>query len=146
MSILIPPSCIIGALAATTKRGALAEMAGLLPEFDQEVLQTALFDREIVGSTAIDPGIAVPHATLTAAQEIHVCFGRSQVGIQWGAPDRQLVHLIFLMVAPVSTTGKYLESLALLCRFLRNTNNRRRLLHASDEDLVKIFKNAKELQ
>jgi mannitol/fructose-specific phosphotransferase system IIA component (Ntr-type) len=104
--------------------------------------------REQLGilSTTIDAGIAVPHAKIAAATEIQVCFGRSQAGIQWGAPDRQLVHLILLMVAPQSASERYLQTLATLCRFLRDSNNRRRLLSSTDGDLVPFFASAKELQ
>ncbi len=144
MSSLISPSHIIGTLAATSKRGALAELAGLL-DFDQETLQAALLDREAVGSTAIDPGIAVPHAKLAAAHDIQICFGRSQAGIQWGAPDRQPVHLIFLLVAPTSASEAYLETLAALCRFLRDSNNRSLLLRTPDEELGQFLAGAKEL-
>ncbi len=146
MGNLIQPSHIIGALGATSKRGALAEMAGLLTDFDQDKLEAALLDREAVGSTAIDTGIAVPHAKLAAATTIQVCFGRSQAGIQWGAPDRQLVHLIFLMVAPMSASERYLQTLATLCRFLRDSSNRRRLLSSTDGELVQFFAATKELQ
>lgn len=146
MSSLIRPSHIIGTLAATSKRGALAEIGGLLVDIDQDSLQAALLDREAVGSTAIDTGIAVPHAKLATAKEIQVCFGRSQAGIQWGAPDHQLVHLVFLLVAPMSATGTYLENLATLCRFLRDSNNRNLLLRTTDEALVQFFAGAKELQ
>lgn len=121
-------------------------MAGLLTDFDQDVLEAALVEREAVGSTAIDSGVAVPHAKLAAAKEIQVCFARSKAGIQWGAPDRQLVHLIFLMVAPVGSSEHYLQTLAILCRFLRDNNNRSRLLGAPDGELATIFAAAKELQ
>jgi PTS system nitrogen regulatory IIA component len=144
--IVIPASRIIGDLVATSKRGALAEMAAVFAAFDQEELQTALLEREAMGSTAIDSGIAVPHAKLAAAQEIQVCFARSLAGIQWGAPDRQLVHLIFLLVAPLSATAAYLETLATLCRYLRDSNNRRLLLRAEDDQLFSIFGTAKELR
>lgn len=146
MSISIPTSHIIGALAATTKRGVLVEMTGVLTDFDQEELLGALLEREAVGATALDSGVAVPHAKFGVAGEIQVCFARSQAGIQWGAADRQLVHLIFLMVAPVSVPCRYLETLATLSRFLRDRNNRSLLLHSSDEKVGKFFATAKELK
>ncbi|MBU0681911.1 MAG: PTS sugar transporter subunit IIA [Proteobacteria bacterium] len=146
MSISIPTSHIIGALVATSKRGVLAEMTRVLTDFDQEELLGALFEREAVGSTAIDSGIAVPHVKFGGAEEIQVCFARSLAGIPWGAADRQLVHLIFMMVAPVSVPCRYLETLAILCRFLRDRNNRSLLLHSSDEKLGTFFATAKELK
>lgn len=141
---MISPPCIIGALAATSKRGALAEMAGVF-DFGQETLLAALLDREAVGSTAIESGIAVPHVKIAAAEEIQVCFGRSKAGIQWGAPDRQPVHLIFMMVAPLGAASEYLETLAALCRFLRDSSNRIQLLGATDEELVKILAATQDL-
>ena len=118
----------------------------MMQEFDQDVLLQALLDRESVGSTAIDTGLAVPHAKVASAKKIQVCFARSRTGIQWDAPDRQLVHLFFLMVAPPTAAAQYLETLATLCRFLRDSSNRSLLVKASDEDLATIFATAKELQ
>jgi len=146
VSSLIQPSHINAALAATSKRAVLAEMAAMFTALDQEAVQAALLERETVGSTAIEPGIAIPHAKLTVASEIEVCFGRSQAGIQWGAPDHQLVHLIFMMVAPVQASQKYLQVLATLCRFLRHRNNRSLLQSAAAEELVTFLVAAKELQ
>lgn len=145
MSSLIGPGHIIGTLTATSKRAVLAEMAALFPEFDQDELQAALLEREAVGSTAIDPGLAVPHAKLPAATEIQVCFARSKAGIQWGAADRQPVHLIFMMVAPMDASAQYLQTLASLCRFLRDDRNRTMLMISDDDELAQIFASAKEL-
>ncbi|MEN8256975.1 MAG: PTS sugar transporter subunit IIA [Thermodesulfobacteriota bacterium] len=146
MGILIQPSHIITALSATSKNEVLAEMAGLLVDFDHDALLAALLDREAVGATAIDPGLAVPHAKLSGAKEMQVCFARSRTGLQWGAPDHQLVHLIFLLVAPMDSSDQYLQTLATLCRFLRDSNNRNLLLSSSDKEVASIFAAAKELQ
>ncbi len=146
MAIKIDPSHIITALKATSKNDVLAEMAGLMTDLDKDALIAALLDREAVGSTAIDPGLAVPHAKLAGIKEMQVCFARTRTGIQWGAADRQPVHLIFLLVAPVGSSSAYLQTLAALCRFLRDNTNRSLLLSASDKELAEIFAAAKELQ
>ena len=146
MGILIDPAHILTALMATSKHDVLAEMAGLMTGLDQDALLKALLDREAVGSTAIDPGLAVPHAKVADAKEMQVCFARTRTGIQWGAVDRQPVHLIFLLVAPMDSAKAYLQTLAALCRFLRDSTNRSLLLGASDKELASIFAAAKELQ
>lgn len=146
MSNLIQPSHIIPGLAAGTRRDALAEMVRLVTGFDQEQVLTALREREAIGSSAIDPGLAVPHARVTGTGQLEVCFARSAAGIQWAAPDRQPVHLIFLMVASRGGGDEYLETLANLCRFLRDSSNRTLLMKASTEELVTFLTTARELQ
>lgn len=146
MRNLIQSSHIIPSLAAGTRRDALAEMVRLVTGFDQGPLLIALQEREAIGSSAIDPGLAVPHARVAGSGELEVCFARSAAGIPWGAPDRQPVHLIFLMVASRGGGDNYLETLANLCRFLRDSSNRTLLMKASAEELVSFLTTARELQ
>lgn len=51
-------------------------------------------------STAVEEGIALPHARLPTLLKPVILFGRSLQGIEWNSPDGKPAHLIFLILTP----------------------------------------------
>jgi PTS system nitrogen regulatory IIA component len=125
---------IIADLAATTKAAALAEvatqMASLNPRVNGAELLHVLEERELLASTAIGDGIAIPHGKLDSIGELAGVLARSVPGIEFESIDGGPTHLIFMLVAPVSSTGVHLKALARLSRLFRDADFRRRLLAA----------------
>lgn len=143
----IPSTLILPAMRAVSKKEALKELAavvhGARPELDPEALYAILQERETLGSTGIGDGIAIPHGKLKGLPEITVCFGRSRQGIPFDSLDGKPAHLFFLLLAPEEVAAPYLSSLAELSRFLKNPQNRNRLLHAEgSEELLAILAEA----
>ena len=111
------------ALGANTKASVLrklvklAEQTGLL--YDSEGLQFALEEREGMGSTGMNGGVAIPHPRQPmpyVSAEPLLCVGRLTRGIGFGAPDRQLSHLFFLVCC--HDDRHHLSVLARLMRIL----------------------------
>ena len=131
-------SAIIADLRATTKAAALAElathMAGLEPGVDAEQLRRVLEERELLASTAIGDGIAIPHGKLDSIGQLAGVLGRSKAGLEFDSIDGRPTHLVFMLVAPVSSTGVHLKALARLSRLFRDPDFRRRLLAAPTRD------------
>jgi PTS system nitrogen regulatory IIA component len=129
---------IIADLQATTKAGALAELAGcmsrLAPNVDAEQLRRVLEERELLASTAIGDGIAIPHGKLDSIGQLEGALARSVPGIEFESIDGKPTHLIFMLVAPVSSTGVHLKALARLSRLFRDADFRHRLLAAPTRD------------
>jgi len=135
---------IIAELDATTKAGALSElanhMARLDPKVDASELRRVLEERELLASTAIGDGIAIPHGKLDAIGELAGVLARSGPGIEFDSIDGRPTHLIFMLVAPVSSTGVHLKALARLSRLFRDADFRRRLLAApTREDMYRVI-------
>ena len=135
---------IIADLQATTKAGALAEladrMARLEPNVDGEQLRRVLEERELLASTAIGDGIAIPHGKLDSIGQLAGALARSVPGIEFESIDGKPTHLVFMLVAPVSSTGVHLKALARLSRLFRDADFRRRLLAApSREDMYRVI-------
>ena len=135
---------IIADLRATTKAAALAElathMAALEPNVDGEQLRRVLEERELLASTAIGDGIAIPHGKLDSIGELAGVLARSVPGIEFESIDGGPTHLIFMLVAPVSSTGVHLKALARLSRLFRDADFRRRLLAApTREDMYQVI-------
>jgi len=124
-------------LEARTKRSVLeglVELAGRTWEIWQPAaLLTAVQEREAVLSTAFDNGVAIPHPRNPLPEALGqsiVAFGRTLTGIPFGAPDRGLTDLFFLVVCRDSRT--HLHVLARLGRMLQSTEFLDRLRAAED--------------
>jgi PTS system nitrogen regulatory IIA component len=132
----LQPQRIVANLSAKTKAGVLSELsshlAGQEPAVDAESLRRVLEEREVLASTAIGDGIAIPHGKLDSVGHLVGALGRSIEGIEFESIDGKPTHLIFMLVAPSSSTGVHLKALARLSRLFRDGDFRQRLLAASD--------------
>lgn len=99
---------------------------------EPEALKDALFEREKLGTTGVGGGIALPHARSSAIKDLTVAFFRSESGIDFKAIDDSPVHLIFMLLAPISSGGPYLKLLAKISRLLRGEDFKKSLLDAKD--------------
>ncbi len=127
----------ISELKSKKKSSALEEMVGHLAQHQvarqADPLLEVLRQREALGSTGIGKGIAVPHARSTMVAERAVLLARSSKGVAFDALDENPVHLIFLIVAPLTDQDPvYLQMLAQIVRSVRLAPVRRRILEAPD--------------
>ena len=125
-------------LQADTREGILREMVEHLKDAgnitDTNKLVEILLDREMLGSTGIGHGVAIPHGRLEGLKEILLVFGRSVDGIDFEAHDGNPVNLFFLLVAPEDSAGLHLKALARISRIVKNPECRGALLGGGDTD------------
>jgi|SRR3954451_5703035 PTS system nitrogen regulatory IIA component len=130
------PDMIVADLRSDTKSGVLAELAQHLASHmsgvDAESLKRVLEERELLASTAIGDGIAIPHGKLDAVGRLVGTLGRARAGIEFESIDGKPTHLVFMLVAPASSTGVHLKALARLSRLFRDADFRDRLMAAPD--------------
>ena len=98
---------------------------------DPAQFRKALLEREAQSSTAIGSGIAVPHARSAAVLRPGLSAITVPGGVDWGAPDGSLSHLIFLIAAPEGEDGLHLELLSRLMRLLMREEFRAQLMTAA---------------
>lgn len=131
---------IIPDLASMTKEDVLAELTDKLvarhTAIDREQVLRDLLERELLGSTGIGGGIAIPHAKLLHGGDPVVVFGRSTKGITFDALDGKPVNLFFLLIADANSFDLYLKLLARISRLLKDRALRSHLLEASDADAL----------
>jgi PTS system nitrogen regulatory IIA component len=96
------------------------------------VLRKVLEERELLASTAIGDGIAIPHGKLDSVPQLVGALGRSVPGLEFDSIDGKPTHLVFMLVAPSSSTGIHLKALARLSRLFRDATFRQRLIEAPD--------------
>ena len=131
---------VLSRLNATTREGVIDEMVAHLKESgkidDPEGLVNILLDREMLGSTGIGHGVAIPHGRLSGLNEILLVFGRSQNGVDFDAHDGEPVNLFFLLVAPEDSAGLHLKTLARISRIVKNPECRKALLGSEDRGVL----------
>src|SRR5688572_30257015 len=88
--------------------GQLVAGGFLRAESADEVVRSVL-KREMLGSTALGGGVAVPHANSSAVDRLVGILARSASAVPWGAPGGEPVRAICLFVTPVGRPGDYLR-------------------------------------
>jgi len=116
---------IISDLSARTKPEVLAELvsplAAKIPGLDpQKVVQT-LMDRELLGTTGIGDGIAIPHGKMDSIEQVIVIVGRSHEGVDFASLDHKPATIFFTVLAPSNVVGLHLKILATVSRLLKDT-------------------------
>ena len=131
------PDLVISRLSGGGKGEVLAEMSNHLAKhqtgIDPVALRKVLEERELLASTAIGDGIAIPHGKLDTVEQLVGTLGRSVSGLEFDSIDGKPTHLVFMLVAPSSSTGIHLKALARLSRLFRDADFRRRLIEAADD-------------
>jgi fructose-specific phosphotransferase system IIA component len=133
-------------MKSTNKTDAIKELAALLKTTgtiaNDEIVARVVLEREELGSTGIGEGIAVPHGKSDVVDNVVAVFGRSEKGIDFKSEvDNIPVRLVFLLVAPMGSSGPHLLALARISRLLKSKDFRERLLKAkSKSEILEIFK------
>ncbi|OHB28325.1 MAG: PTS fructose transporter subunit IIA [Desulfuromonadaceae bacterium GWC2_58_13] len=141
---LLSSAAIAGDLKSTGKNEVLAELTDAIvrvtDSLDREEVIRVLQERELLGSTGIGEGVAIPHGKLKDIDQLLLSFGRSRGGVDFDSMDGKPAHLFFLLVAPEESVGIHLKTLARISKLLKNPAVRRRLIEAADsEDLYRII-------
>lgn len=124
---------------------AIRELSDLLRRASEithvEAVRSAIVRREMVESTGIGLGVAIPHAHSPYVESLLICVGISQEGIHFRSPDEQSVHVVVLICAPSRAFQGYLKILSDLSRILVQEEIRSALIHAQrEEDVVRIMR------
>jgi PTS system nitrogen regulatory IIA component len=149
LSELLPRGAIAPALAATTKAEVLRELAGVLhaarPEIDAADLARVLAERERLGSTGLEDGVAIPHGKLKGLAGLAGAFGRSAKGVEFGSIDRKPTTLFFLLVAPEGEANLHLRALSQIVKAAKEDAFRRALTRAKGAaEIVAAIRKADE--
>lgn len=114
--------------------------AGDIEKRHRNKLIDALMAREVLGSTAIGQGIAIPHAKCDCVTKLVAAFGLSKKGIDFDSLDGELAHIFFLLVAPGDSAGPHLKALARISRLLKDKYFRDSLRACVDDKaIIKII-------
>jgi PTS system nitrogen regulatory IIA component len=115
------------------KEDVLAELVDLFVKEkyirNREILLEMLHQREMLGSTGIGKGVAIPHGRTIAVSKLVIAFGRSSRPINFNAIDNKPVSMFFMVIAPPNDEGNvYLPLLGSLVTLLNVSKNRDKLM------------------
>lgn len=111
---------IVPRMSAFDTPGIIAELshvlqrAGCVPDVLQ-LCHTAL-NQELLFSSALECGIAFPHARLSGVKRLQFALGCTKGPVVWGAKNSWPVRLVFLLAVPSTDAAPYLHLLATIAR------------------------------
>jgi mannitol/fructose-specific phosphotransferase system IIA component (Ntr-type) len=142
MSDFVVRDAIIPQLAATTKEGVIREMveglraAGQFKTADLEDVVRAVLKRELLGSTGIGRGVAIPHTKHTAAERLTGTIAVSRTGVAFESLDGEPVFVFVLLISPQDRPGDHLRALENVSRCLRDDSFVKALRHATSREEI----------
>ena len=122
-------------LGSRTKIDVLQELVALVAggrdALNAEPILSAVRERELVLSTGIGAGIAIPHGRTPLVDQLIVAAGVAASPIEFESLDGQPVRLFFLLIGPESASGAHVKALSRISRLLRRDVLRLQLMAAA---------------
>jgi mannitol/fructose-specific phosphotransferase system IIA component (Ntr-type) len=142
MSDFVVREAIVPDLKATTKEAVIREMveslrtAGYFKGGEPEDIVKAILKRELLGSTGIGRGVAIPHTKHNSVDRLIGTVALSKVGVAFESLDGEPVHVFVLLISPQDRPGDHLRALENVSRSLRDDGFVRSLRQASNRETI----------
>lgn len=141
----LSPSCIKVPLEATNKQAAIEELVDLLAKAGRvqsgPVLNEAVWKREMIRTTGIGGGLAIPHGKCTGVDSLAIAMGKPASPMDFASIDGKPVRLIILLASPPDKTSDHIQALASISKLMSMEEFRQRVYLASTSDEVyELFK------
>lgn len=108
-------------------------------KLDVDMVESALKEREQLGSTSVGNGFAIPHCKLLNLGEIVVALARFDEGVDFGGSrNHDPVKFFFVVLSPPDQPAEHLQVLSQIARILKNPDLRNQLLDAADADSITV--------
>jgi mannitol/fructose-specific phosphotransferase system IIA component (Ntr-type) len=142
MTDFVIREAIIPELTATTKEGVIREMVGSLAatnhlkSAETEEIVRAVLKRELLGSTGIGRGVAIPHTKHSSVERLIGTVALSRPGVSFESLDGEPVHVFVLLISPQDRPGDHLRALENVSRSLRDDGFVRSLRQAATREVI----------
>ena len=142
MSDFVVKESISPNLAAATKEGVIREMvenlrqAGYFKGTDSEDVVKEILRRELLGSTGIGRGVAIPHTKHGSVDRLVGTVAISKAGVGFDSLDGEPVHVFVLLTSPQDRPGDHLRALENVSRSLRDDGFVRSLRQAPSREAI----------
>jgi mannitol/fructose-specific phosphotransferase system IIA component (Ntr-type) len=103
---------------------------------DIQQFRQSIISREMLMSTGIGNGIAIPHARLDNINGLKIGIIRCLEGIPYESIDDKPVYFIFMIASSIHSNKEYLKLLAALTSKIKETNLFNELLNAKTTDEI----------
>jgi len=136
----IDKDLIITEIKETKKKKILKEFSQILGHnlnLSCTEIYNQLLEREMLDSTAVGNGIAIPHCRIpTDKFTIKLLIIVSKDGINFDSIDKKPVHLFFVIIAANNSQASYFKVLSHLARALQNKELYNNLVNAKNTDEI----------
>ncbi|MDE0556446.1 MAG: PTS sugar transporter subunit IIA [Candidatus Poribacteria bacterium] len=95
---------------------------------DRDKVLQAIWEREVLLSTGIGNGIAIPHGKSENVTVLSGVLGIKSEGINFDSLDGKKTYIFFLLVSPLDVSGPHIKAFARISRILKGENFRQRLI------------------
>jgi PTS system fructose-specific IIA component/PTS system nitrogen regulatory IIA component len=142
LSDFVVREAIIPSLTASTKEAVIRGMveslrdAGQFRGTDTEDIVRAILKRELLGSTGIGRGVAIPHTKHTGVDRLVGTVAVSHPGVAFESLDGEPVYVFVLLISPQDRPGDHLRALENVSRCLRDNNFVQALRNATTREEI----------
>ena len=142
MSDFVIRESITANLAAMTKEAVIRELvenlknAGYFSGSEPEEIIKAVHKRELLGSTGIGRGVAIPHTKHPSVDRLVGTVAISRSGVPFESLDGEPVFVFVMLISPQERPGDHLRALEYVSRCLRDDNLVRALRQATTPQQV----------
>lgn len=134
------PRLLVTNMKARGRDDAILELCEIAAEQIDAYKAPELFDqvmqREKEMGTAVEEGIALPHAHLKHLRKPYIVFGRSTSGIEWNSPDGKPAEFIFLLLTPKDSNDVQVQILRHIVKVLEDAATREQLKNAKEKEQI----------
>ncbi|GMR16991.1 MAG: PTS IIA-like nitrogen regulatory protein PtsN [Gammaproteobacteria bacterium] len=137
---LIKSDSVLCNAQARSKKHCLEILSELLarpiPDIAAEEIFAQLIERERLGCTSLDQGVAFPHCRVGAAHKSCGALIKLSTPVDFDSPDGQAVDLVFGLMVPAELDASHYSDVATITGLLHDDGLRRRLRNtASSSEL-----------
>lgn len=133
-------------LKAKDKKSLLKELAGefvkcgYIDSLDDDYYKN-LMERENSFSTGIGKNVAIPHGKSDSVKELKVIVAIIPEGVEFDTLDDEPVKIIFMFATKPTHTVEYMKLLSRITMFLREDENRDKLLaQKNKQELLELVR------
>src|SRR5947209_11383336 len=142
MSDFVVREAIVPGLTAASKEAVIRTMveslraAGQFRGADLEDIVRAILKRELLGSTGIGRGVAIPHTKHNSVERLIGTVAVSPGGVSFESLDGEPVYVFVLLISPQDRPGDHLRALENVSRSLRDDSFVRALRAATTREEI----------
>ena len=142
MSDFVVRDSVVVPLKATTKESVIREMveglraSGQFKGAEVEDIIRAILKRELLGSTGIGRGVAIPHTKHASVEKLVGTIAVSPTGVAFDSLDGEPVFVFVLLISPQDRPGDHLRALENVSRSLRDDSFVRSLRAAKTREEI----------
>jgi mannitol/fructose-specific phosphotransferase system IIA component (Ntr-type) len=112
----------------------LAAKSSLLKNISQQEIEKRLIEREMVSSTGLEKGLAIPHCSFDELEEFTVGLLITPEGVNFKSIDEKPAKLIFFIIGPTNQRNKHIQIISSIAKLSRDKALISKLLKSTDSE------------